>query len=73
MVLYLHIRDAGAGPVKAEYLQIAVAVGCPLKVEYVYITVTVGPLWKQGTFTQARNQGGEAPPVFYPLGKMFWT
>ena len=62
---YLHIRDAGEGPVKSEYLHIAVAIGDILKAEYIGITAAVGgpfesrvsthyygcwgPLWKQST------------------------
>ena len=31
---YLHIRDAGGGPMKAEYLHITVVIGAHLKAEY---------------------------------------
>jgi len=40
---YWPIRDAGGGPLKAEYLHITVVgLGAPLKAKYLHIAVALG-------------------------------
>ena len=44
--LYLHIKDAGGGPLKVEWLHFTVAVGGLWKAEYQHNAFAVGNFWK---------------------------